>query len=75
MDVHFDDGTHRFELPVSRTTLNVWGGVPIPISAKSRILVSVYRGGSTLSVEEVCQRKTMTCLTVVIESDLNILVI
>ena len=28
MEVHFDDGTQRLELPVSRTTLNSWGGVP-----------------------------------------------
>lgn len=26
------DGTQRLELPVSRTTLNFWGGVPIEIS-------------------------------------------
>ena len=26
------EGTHRFELPVSKMTLKVWGGVPKPIS-------------------------------------------
>lgn len=36
MDPHSDEGTHKFELPVSRTTLNFWGGVPISISLKSR---------------------------------------
>jgi hypothetical protein len=29
------DGTQRLELPVSNTTLNVWGGVPMVISEKS----------------------------------------
>lgn len=29
---HVEDGTQRFELPVSKTTLNFWGGVPMPIS-------------------------------------------
>lgn len=37
MDPHSDDGTQRFELPVSRTTLKVWAGVPILISEKSII--------------------------------------
>lgn len=27
-----DDGTHRFDEPVSNTTLKLWGGVPIVIS-------------------------------------------
>lgn len=35
MELHSDDGTQRFELPVSRTTLNACGGVPIAISEKS----------------------------------------
>ena len=29
------DGTHRLELPVSSTTLKLWGGVPMEISEKS----------------------------------------
>lgn len=32
---HSWEGTQRLELPVSRTTLNVWGGVPMVISEKS----------------------------------------
>ena len=36
MDPHSLDGTQRLEEPVSRTTLNVCGGVPIAISEKSR---------------------------------------
>ena len=30
--LHFFDGTHRFDDPVSKTTLNFWAGVPIPIT-------------------------------------------
>ncbi len=30
---HLDDSTHRLELPVSNTTVNVCLGDPIPISA------------------------------------------
>lgn len=37
MELHSDDGTHRLELPVSRTTLNVCGGVPMVISEKSLV--------------------------------------
>ena len=29
---HFDDGTHKLELPVSNTTVNFCAGVPKPIS-------------------------------------------
>jgi hypothetical protein len=36
IELHCDEGTQRLELPVSRTTLNVWGGVPSMISEKSR---------------------------------------
>lgn len=36
MLLHDCEGTHRLELPVSRTTLNDWGGLPIVISEKSR---------------------------------------
>ena len=28
---HFLDGTHKLDEPVSNTTLNFWGGVPIEI--------------------------------------------
>jgi hypothetical protein len=35
MEPHSEDGTHKLELPVSRTTLKVCGGVPIVISEKS----------------------------------------
>lgn len=35
IELHSDDGTHKLELPVSRTTLKVWGGVPSVISEKS----------------------------------------
>jgi hypothetical protein len=35
MLLHSTEGTQRLELPVSRTTLKVWGGVPMVISEKS----------------------------------------
>jgi hypothetical protein len=35
MEPHSELGTHRLELPVSRTTLKVCGGVPMVISEKS----------------------------------------
>lgn len=35
MELHSDDGTQRLELPVSRTTLKFWGGLPSEISVKS----------------------------------------
>ena len=38
MDPHSIDGTQRFEEPVSSTTLNFCGGVPIEISEKSKFL-------------------------------------
>lgn len=40
MEPHSDDGTHRLELPVSRTTLKTWGGVPTEISEKSGSLLA-----------------------------------
>lgn len=44
MEPHWEEGTQRLELPVSRTTLKVWGGVPRVISEKStrRQLVCWY---------------------------------
>lgn len=35
MEPHSELGTHKLELPVSRTTLKVCGGVPMVISEKS----------------------------------------
>lgn len=35
MEPHSEEGTHKLELPVSRTTLKLWGGVPIVMSEKS----------------------------------------
>lgn len=35
MEPHSEEGTHKLELPVSRTTLKVCGGVPTVISEKS----------------------------------------
>lgn len=32
LNVHFFDGTHKLDDPVSKTTLNFWGGVPMPIT-------------------------------------------
>lgn len=37
MEPHDFDGTQRLELPVSRTTLKGWPGVPISISEKSDV--------------------------------------
>lgn len=37
MEPQSDEGIHRLELPVSRTTLNSWGGLPMAISEKSRL--------------------------------------
>lgn len=37
MEPQSEDGTHRFELPVSRTTLNSCGGVPMEMSEKSMV--------------------------------------
>ena len=46
---HSELGTHRLELPVSRTTLNSWGGVPRAMVLKSIVrvsyIVSGHRGG------------------------------
>lgn len=57
MEPHSDDGTHKLELPVSRTTLKVCGGVPMVISEKSTIMVKWIRtsiaDGLTLSIQEV----------------------
>jgi hypothetical protein len=36
MEPQSDEGIHRLELPVSRTTLNSWGGLPMAISEKSK---------------------------------------
>jgi hypothetical protein len=57
MEPHSDDGTQRLELPVSRTTLKTWGGVPTEISEKSIELLADGAGlvcsRLTLSVQEV----------------------
>lgn len=57
------DGTQRFELPVSRITLKVCGGVPMDSSEKSIISQSLWwqqlyldQVRRTLSVEEVADR-------------------
>lgn len=39
MEVHLDEGTQRLELPVSRMTLNSWGGFPTLMSEKSRAVL------------------------------------
>ena len=38
MEPHSAPGTQRFELPVSRTTLNSWAGEPSAIVLKSDCL-------------------------------------
>lgn len=38
---HSWEGTQRLELPVSSTTLKLWGGLPMVISEKSGGWVSV----------------------------------
>ena len=58
MEPHSEDGTQRFELPVSRTTLNSCGGVPTAISEKSILFVRwciLHQGRTiqTLSIQEV----------------------
>lgn len=42
MELHSADGTHKLELPVSRTTLKDCGGVPTEISEKSNHGVSLF---------------------------------
>jgi hypothetical protein len=44
IELHCDEGTQRLELPVSRTTLKLWGGVPMEISEKSERVVSIWFG-------------------------------
>lgn len=51
MELHLEDGTHRLELPVSRMTLKVWGGVPMLISEKSVAGGSVRWNGKYQCVE------------------------
>ena len=58
---HSELGTQRLELPVSRTTLNSWGGVPRAIVLKSAEKVSYdisdqTRYQHTLRVEEILNR-------------------
>ena len=68
IELHSDDGTQRLELPVSRTTLKDWGGVPRVISEKSD--ESVMRNdtrddagdGLTLCVQEVVDQDVVTSL-------------
>lgn len=68
IELHSDEGTHRLELPVSRTTLKVWGGVPREISEKSvesqsEGVLSWWESSRmmlTLSVHEVVDQHIMT---------------
>lgn len=68
MEPHSCDGTQRLAEPVSRTTLNDWGGVPMEISEKSENLVSDGVHGKeicsyiTLSIQEVRNRHRMIIL-------------
>ena len=69
MDPQSVDGIHRLELPVSRTTLNSWGGVPIEMSEKSSevslCLLVIGSERLTLCVEEVADSDWVTALWVV----------
>lgn len=49
---HWDEGTHKLELPVSRTTLKVCGGVPMVISEKSTVVSKRLRALMRLSYIE-----------------------
>lgn len=69
IELQSDPGTHRLELPVSSTTLKVWGGVPMLISEKSDpygLAVSKRVRGEgrllTLSVQEVVHEDVMAAL-------------
>lgn len=60
MELHSDEGTQRLELPVSRTTLKSWGGVPSEISEKSggvsgclKLCADAVGRWRTLGVQEV----------------------
>lgn len=59
MELQSDDGTQRFELPVSRTTLNSWAGLPMAMVEKSLIhqcrtdMCHAQAELLTLSIEEV----------------------
>lgn len=65
MELQPEDGTQRLELPVSMTTLNVWGGEPRAISEKSIMSVSSLstpapsQDGHTLRVQVVANRYWM----------------
>ena len=67
MEPHSELGTQRLELPVSRTTLNSWGGVPIAIVLKSSQILAgrrhdVVQTLPTLSIQEVLDRNVMRTL-------------
>ena len=69
MEPHSEDGTHKLELPVSRTTLKDCGGVPMVISEKSAGIVRCIQAsiayGLTLSIQEVAHRHRVACLVLV----------
>ena len=62
--MHSDEGTHKLELPVSRTTLKVCGGVPREISEKSSVDEQLSQNAAermlsterTLRIQEVADR-------------------
>jgi hypothetical protein len=66
MELHSEPGTQRLELPVSRMTLNSWGGVPMAISEKSVFTLAQFIETEdivhTLSVQEVADGNGVTAV-------------
>lgn len=58
MELHLDDGTQRLELPVSRITLKVWGGVPTLISEKSAAAAVRRNEWAVQAVETYTERSS-----------------